>query len=77
MASVIENYLKFEVHAVVRFLQAEGVSQGKIHHRLVSVYGQNIFSQKKMSVWCNKFKNGRTTLNDDPQKQRQTKDLAH
>jgi hypothetical protein len=27
MADVIENYSKFEVHAMVRFLQAEGVSQ--------------------------------------------------
>jgi hypothetical protein len=26
------------------FLQAEGVGQSEIHHRLVSVYGQNVFS---------------------------------
>jgi hypothetical protein len=35
-AGVNENYSKFEVCAVVRFLQAEGVSQSKIHCRLVS-----------------------------------------
>jgi hypothetical protein len=44
MASVIENYSKFEVHVVVRFSQAEGVSLGKIYRRLVSVYGPNVFS---------------------------------
>jgi hypothetical protein len=70
MAGMMENYLKFEVHAVVRFLQAEGVSQTKIHRRLVSVYGQNVFSQKEVSVWCNKFEDGRTALIDDPLKHR-------
>jgi hypothetical protein len=56
MAGVIENDSKLEVGAVVRFLQAEGLSESKIHHRLVSVYGQNVFSQKEVSVWCKKFK---------------------
>jgi hypothetical protein len=48
MASVMENYSKFEVHAVVRFLQAEGVSLSEINSKLVSVYGQNVFSQKEV-----------------------------
>jgi hypothetical protein len=56
MSTVIENYSKFEVRTVVRFLQAEGVSQSKIHRRLMSVYGQNVFSRKEVSVWCNKIK---------------------
>jgi hypothetical protein len=50
MAGVIENYSKFEVRAVVRFLQADGVSQSEVHLRLVSVYGQNVFSRKEVSV---------------------------
>jgi hypothetical protein len=33
---MIENYSKFEVCTVVRFLQAEGVGQSEIHGRLVS-----------------------------------------
>jgi hypothetical protein len=65
MAGVIANYSNFEVRAVVRFSQAEGVSQREIQRRLVSVYGQKIFSWKEVSVWCNKFKVGRTALNDD------------
>jgi hypothetical protein len=32
----------------------------------VSVYGQNVFSQKEVSVWCKKFKDSWTALNDDP-----------
>jgi hypothetical protein len=35
MASVIENYSKFEVNVMVRCLQAEGVSQSENHHILV------------------------------------------
>jgi hypothetical protein len=68
MADVIENYYKFEVRAVVRFLQAEGVSQRKLHREIESVYGDKVFSRKEVSVWCNKFKDGRTALNDDPEK---------
>jgi hypothetical protein len=47
MAGVIENYSKFEVRAVVRFWQVEGVSQSEIHRRLMSVYGQKFFSLKE------------------------------
>jgi hypothetical protein len=58
MAGVIKNYSKFEVHAVVRLLQAEGASQSEIHRRLVSVVQPERFQLKKVSVWCNKFKDG-------------------
>jgi hypothetical protein len=58
MAGVNGHSCKFEVRAVVRFMQAEGVSQSRIHGRLVSVYGQNVCSRKEASVWCIKFKDG-------------------
>jgi hypothetical protein len=64
MAGVTENHCKFELCAVVRFFQAEGVSQV----RSASVYGQKVLSRKKVSVWRNRFKDGRTALNDDPEK---------
>jgi hypothetical protein len=73
MAGVIGNYSKFEV----RHLQAGGVSQSEIHRRLVSVYDQNVFSRKEVTVWCNKFKYGRTALNDDPEKHSKTNYFAH
>jgi hypothetical protein len=50
MASVVEHFSKLEVRTVVRFLQAEEVSQSEIHCRLMSVHVQNIFSQKEVSV---------------------------
>jgi hypothetical protein len=77
MASVIENYSKFEVRALVRFLRAEGLSQNEILSRLVSVYGQNVFSQKEVFVWCNKFKNGWLALHDDPEKHRGAPRTSH
>jgi hypothetical protein len=68
MAGAIENYSKFEVRAAVKFLQAEKVSRSEIYRRLVSVYGQNVFNRKEVSVRWSKFKDGQTALNDDPQK---------
>jgi hypothetical protein len=35
MARVLENYSKFEFRTVVKFFQAEGLSQREIHRRLV------------------------------------------
>jgi hypothetical protein len=68
LAAVAENYSKLVVPMVVRFLQAEGVSQSKINHRLASVYGQIVFSCKEGFLWCNKFTDGRMALNFVPEK---------
>jgi hypothetical protein len=77
MAGKTQNDSKFEVRAVVKFLQAEGVRRSETHRRSESVCDQNVFIRKGVSVWCNRFKNRRTALNDDPEKHGQTKDLAH
>jgi hypothetical protein len=50
MDGAIEYYSKSEVCTVVRFLQAEGMSQSEINRRLVTVYGQKVFSQKELSI---------------------------
>jgi hypothetical protein len=50
LGGVIESYSKFELHAVVKFLQAEAVSQSEVHRRPASVYGQNVFSRNEVSV---------------------------
>jgi hypothetical protein len=47
-------------------LHAEEVSQIESHGKLWSVYGQNVFSRKEVSVWCIIFEDGRTALNDHP-----------
>jgi hypothetical protein len=44
------------------------VSQKEIHLRLVSAYGQEVFIRKVVSVWCDKFTDGRIGLNDDAEK---------
>jgi hypothetical protein len=38
-----------------------------MHGRLVSVYGQKVFSRKEVSVRFNKLNDGQTALNDDPE----------
>jgi hypothetical protein len=70
MASVIENYSKFEVLAVGRFLQAEGVNQSEICLSFLSVYDQKTFSWEEVYVWYNKFKDGQTAVNGNSEKQR-------
>jgi hypothetical protein len=52
MANVIENYTRFEVHAVVTFLQLNGVIQIKIYGRLTSVNSQNVSSWKEFKNWA-------------------------
>jgi hypothetical protein len=42
----------------------------EINHKLVSVHNQKAFCLKEGTVWCNKFKDVRTALNDDPEKNR-------
>jgi hypothetical protein len=48
MGCVTESYSKSEVHTVVRFLQAEGVSQNEIHCR--SVFTAKTFSAGRNCV---------------------------
>jgi hypothetical protein len=49
MADATENYSKFDVRAIVRFWQAEEVSQSEIHRRSLSVYGQKAVSRQEVS----------------------------
>jgi hypothetical protein len=74
---VIENYSQLEVPAMVTFLQVEGISWSEIHHRLVSVYGQNVFCRKEVYLGCNKFNDGRTALSDDPGRHRSRPRTSH
>jgi hypothetical protein len=43
----------------------------------VSVYSQNGFGCKEVSVWSNKFKDGQTALNYDTEKQRGRPKTSH
>jgi hypothetical protein len=43
----------------------------------MSVYSQNIFSQKEVSLWYNRFKDGWMALKDDTQKHRGRPGTSH
>jgi histone-lysine N-methyltransferase SETMAR len=55
---------------LLSFLNAK--SPTKIHKELVEVYGENVISRKQVSVWCNQFKEGRTSLLDEERARRPT-----
>jgi hypothetical protein len=50
------------VLAVIRFLNAKQKSPTEIHKEVLKVYGENVISRKHVSVWCNQFKEERTSL---------------
>ena len=65
MCAAIETLGKCEIRAVIRFLQAEGLSAAEIHRRMSAVYGPNFMSDKYVREWCRKFRNGRTDVHDE------------
>jgi hypothetical protein len=60
------------VIAVIRFLNAKQKSPTEIHKEVVEVYGENVISRKQVSVWCNQFREGRTSLLDEERAGRPT-----
>jgi hypothetical protein len=79
IASVIENYTKLEIHLLVNILQAEKVSESRIPPRLVGVCIQKVFSWKELelSTWCNNIKDGKMSLNEDPEKHKGKLGTSH
>jgi transposase len=65
MCAAIETLGKCEIHAVIRFLQAEGHSAAEIHCRMSAVYRPNFMSEKCVMEWCRKFCDGRTDVHDE------------
>jgi transposase len=61
----IENPSSVEVRAVIQFLNAKQKSTTEIHKEVVEVYSENMISCKQVSVWCNQFKEGWTSLLDE------------
>jgi hypothetical protein len=65
MDTIITAPASCEVHAVVRFLHAEGQSPAEIHHHLCHVYGDNVMSDSCVREGCRKFRDGRTDVHDE------------
>ena len=54
-----------EQHGVVGFLWAGVVKPVEIDHRMLAQYGQSTVSQRKVYVWVERFKSGRTCVTDE------------
>jgi hypothetical protein len=51
---------------VMKFLVNEDVKPADIYRRLQAQYGDETLSRSKTSEWCKRFKDGRTSISDDP-----------
>ena len=65
MATPIVNWTKLEVLGVLRFLHAKGKKTFEIYEELVATYGVNVMTKCRVYQWCQLFKSGRTSLEDD------------
>ena len=55
-----------EERVVIKFLVNEGVKPADIYRRLKAQYGDETLSRSKTFEWCKRFKDGRTSVSDDP-----------
>jgi hypothetical protein len=65
MDTVIAALASCEVHAVIRFLHAEGQNAAEIHRRLCRVRGDNVMSDSCEREWRRKFRDERTDVHDE------------
>ena len=66
MVARIDSWTTEEVRAVIRFLNAKGVSPSEIHAQLIEVYGENVTSKSNVYQWCRNFNQGRLSPVDEP-----------
>lgn len=55
MGTAINAPAKYEVRAVIRFLQAEDHSAAQIHRRMNLVYEENFINDGSVWEWCQKL----------------------
>jgi hypothetical protein len=65
MDTIIAAPTSCEVHAVIRFLHAEGQSAAEIHHRLCCVHSDNVMSDSCVRERCRKFRDGCTDVHNE------------
>ncbi|GFN92049.1 histone-lysine N-methyltransferase SETMAR [Plakobranchus ocellatus] len=66
MAPPIPVWSKLEEKAVVHFLFAKGTTCSVIYREIVENYGEHAMSMIQVYQWCSWFKDGRTSLQDEP-----------
>ncbi|GFO46286.1 histone-lysine N-methyltransferase SETMAR [Plakobranchus ocellatus] len=57
---------KLEIKAFVRFLFAKGTKCSIIYREIMENYGEHAMSMKQVYQCCSWFKDGRTSLQDEP-----------
>ena len=55
-----------EQRVVMKFLVNEGVKPADIYRRLQAQYGDETLSRSKTFEWCKHFKDGCTSISDNP-----------
>ena len=55
-----------EQRVVMKFLVNKGIKPPDIYRRLQAQYGDETLSRSKIFEWCKRFKDGRTSVRDDP-----------
>ena len=66
MATLITEWTKLEVRAVIRFLHSLGKPGAEIHRQIAETYGEGAMSRSRVYQWCGWFEEGRTSLEDEP-----------
>ena len=73
MATVLTQCTTEEQRAVVRFLWAKGLVAKEIHKEMIQVYAEHCLSRKAVYNWVEKFKNGRTVIDDADKEKKEKK----
>jgi histone-lysine N-methyltransferase SETMAR len=55
-----------EQRVYIKFCQKLGKTATEMYEMLQQAFGETAFSRSKTSEWYSRFKNGRTSINDDP-----------
>jgi hypothetical protein len=64
IAAPIQSPAKFEVHSVIRFINAKSERPAEIQQQIVAVYG-NVMNRQNVTKWCREFSEGRTDVHDE------------
>ena len=70
MAAPLEGVTHEEQRAVIRFLAAEGIKPSEVYRKMSAQYGSSCLNQRNVYKWIKRFKEGRTSIKDEPRQGR-------
>jgi transposase len=65
LRSAINDFARYEIRVIIRFLHPNNMSFVKIHRELCAVYCNKRMSKGTVRQWCRMFKDGRTDAHDE------------